>query len=69
MDAVNHIYHNATSDENPRFLKMFYDDMNAYYKAKGHTDDFYIVGEVLSGSDEVAQDYQGLTAMSELDPS
>ena len=67
LDAVKHIYHNATSDENPRFLKMFYDDMNAYYKAKGHTDDIYIVGEVLSGSDEVAPYYQGLPALFEFD--
>ena len=34
--------------------------MNEYYKSKGHTDDIYIVGEVLSGSDEVAPYYQGL---------
>lgn len=67
LDAVKHIYHSATSDENPRFLKMFYDDMNAYYKAKGHTDDIYIVGEVLSGSDEVAPYYQGLPALFEFD--
>ena len=67
LDAVKHIYHSGTSDENPRFLKMFYDDMNAYYKAKGHTDDIYIVGEVLSGSDEVAPYYQGLPALFEFD--
>ena len=41
--------------------------MNAYYKAKGHTDDIYIVGEVLSGSDEVAPYYQGLPALFEFD--
>ena len=67
LDAVKHIYHSATSDENPRFLKMFYDDMNAYYKQKGHTDDIYIVGEVLSGSSEVAPYYQGLPALFEFD--
>lgn len=27
LDAVKHIYHNATSDENPRFLNTFYHDM------------------------------------------
>ena len=42
LDAVKHIYHSETSEENPRFLKMFYEDMNAYYKQKGHTDDFYM---------------------------
>lgn len=67
LDAVKHIYHSATSDENPRFLKMFYDDMNEYYKSKGHTDDIYIVGEVLSGSDEVAPYYRGLPALFEFD--
>lgn len=67
LDAVKHIYHNATSDENPRFLKMFYDDMNAYHKQKGHTDDIYIVGEVLSGSSEVAPYYAGLPALFEFD--
>ena len=67
LDAVKHIYHSATSDENPHFLKMFYDDMNEYYKSKGHTDDIYIVGEVLSGSDEVAPYYQGLPALFEFD--
>lgn len=67
LDAVKHIYHSATSDENPRFLKLFYDDMNAYYKQKGHTDDIYIVGEVLSGSSEVAPYYEGLPALFEFD--
>lgn len=34
LDAVKHIYHSATSNENPRFLNMFYEDMNTYYKQK-----------------------------------
>lgn len=67
LDAVKHIYHSATSDENPRFLKMFYDDMNAYYKQKGHADNIYVIGEVLSGSDEVAPYYKGLPALFEFD--
>lgn len=67
LDAVKHIYHSAASGENPRFLKMFYNDMNAYYKQKGHTDDIYIVGEVLSGSAEVAPYYEGLPALFEFD--
>ncbi len=67
LDAVKHIYHNAKSDENPRFLKTFYDEMNAYYKQKGKTDELYMVGEVLSGSDEVAPYYQGLPALFEFD--
>ncbi|WP_300726454.1 alpha-amylase family glycosyl hydrolase [uncultured Bacteroides sp.] len=63
LDAVKHIYHSATSDENPRFLKMFYDDMDAYYKQKGGKDDFYMVGEVLSEHNEVAPYYKGLPAL------
>lgn len=65
LDAVKHIYHSAISDENPRFLKMFYEDMNTYYKQKGHTDDFYMVGEVLSEHNEVAPYYAGLPALFE----
>lgn len=65
LDAVKHIYHNATSDENPRFLKTFYDDMNAYYKQTGKSDDFYMVGEVLSEHNEVAPYYAGLPALFE----
>ena len=57
LDAVKHIYHSATSNENPRFLNMFYEDMNTYYKQKGHTDNFYMVGEVLSEYNEVAPYY------------
>lgn len=67
LDAVKHIYHNAASDENPRFLKMFYDDMNAHYKQQGKPNDIYIVGEVLSGNDEVAPYYRGLPALFEFD--
>lgn len=65
LDAVKHIYHDAKSDENPRFLNMFYTDMNNYYKQKGNTDDFYMVGEVLSEYDEVAPYYAGLPALFE----
>lgn len=65
LDAVKHIYHSANSDENPRFLKMFYEDMDAYYKKQGHTDDFYMVGEALSEHNEVAPYYAGLPALFE----
>lgn len=65
LDAVKHIYHNETSDENPRFLNMFYNDMNDYYQQKGNTDDFYMVGEVLSEHDKVAPYYAGLPALFE----
>lgn len=65
LDAVKHIYHDANSDENPRFLNMFYNDMNNYYKQKGNTEDFYMIGEVLSEHNEVAPYYAGLPALFE----
>ena len=65
LDAVKHIYHNTLSDENPRFLKAFYDHCNASYKAAGHSDDIYMVGEVLSEHDQVAPYYAGLPALFE----
>ena len=65
LDAVKHIYHNARSDENPAFLRTFYDDMNAAYHDQGHADDLYMVGEVLSEHNEVAPYYAGLPALFE----
>lgn len=65
LDAVKHIYHNETSDENPRFLKKFYNAINTIYKENGHSDDVYMVGEVLSDADKVAPYYQGLPAFFE----
>lgn len=67
LDAVKHIYHNAGGSENPAFLKIFYDELNAYYKGKGKTEELYMVGEVLSGAAEVAPYYQGLPALFEFD--
>lgn len=65
LDAVKHIYHNTTGNENPRFLNQFYEDMNTHYKQKGHTEDFYMVGEVLSEHNEAAPYYAGLPALFE----
>lgn len=65
LDAVKHIYHNAGSDENPTFLKKFYDHCNAKYKACGHADDFYMVGEQFSEAKEVAPYYKGIPALFE----
>ena len=48
-------------------MRTFYDELNAYYKQKGKTEDLYIVGEVLSGASEVAPYYQGLPALFEFD--
>lgn len=66
LDAVKHIYHSATSDENPRFLEAFYNAVNEHYK-KTHTEDIYVVGEVLSSANEVAPYYSGLPALFEFD--
>ena len=65
LDAIKHIYHSATSDENPTFLKKFYDHCNATYKAAGHSDNIYMVGEHFSEASEVAPYYKGLPAFFE----
>jgi len=65
LDAVKHIYHAANSDENPTFLKKFYDYCNSYYKGTGHSGDFYMVGEQYSDANEVAPYYKGLPALFE----
>ncbi|MCQ2174218.1 MAG: alpha-amylase family glycosyl hydrolase [Bacteroidales bacterium] len=65
LDAVKHIYHNASSDENPTFLKKFYDHCNATYKSCGRSDNIYMVGEHFSEPREVAPYYKGLPAYFE----
>lgn len=65
LDAVKHIYHNAASEENPVFLKKFYDRCNKTYKANGHTDDIYMVAEHFSEAAEVAHYYSALPAYFE----
>lgn len=65
LDAVKHIYHNASSSENPTFLKKFYDRCNATYKATGAKSDFYMVGEMLDEYGSVAPYYAGLPALFE----
>ncbi len=65
LDAVKHIYHSATSSENPTFLNTFYNEMNDYYKSLGNSDELYMVGEVLSDYSEVAPYYYGLPALFE----
>jgi len=65
LDAVKHIYHNANSNENPTFLKKFYDHCNASYKQNGGKGEFYMVGEQFSAAGEVAPYYKGLPAFFE----
>ena len=66
LDAVKHIYHNSYSNENPTFLKGFYEDLNSYYKA-ANGEELYMVGEVLDGATNVAPYYAGLPALFEFD--
>lgn len=65
LDAVKHIYHNALSNENPAFLKAFYDHCNNTYKTCGGNGDIYMVGEVFDEADKVAPYYKGLPALFE----
>lgn len=65
LDAVKHIYHNASSTENPTFLGKWYDACSQLYTAAGGTDDFYMVGEVFSEASAVAPYYAGLPACFE----
>ncbi|MBQ9476290.1 MAG: alpha-amylase [Bacteroidales bacterium] len=63
LDAVKHIYHNTASNENPTFLKAFYDHCNTIWKANGGSGNIYVIGEVLSEHDQVAPYYNGLPAL------
>ena len=65
LDAVKHIYHNAGSNENPVFLKKFYDRCNASYKENGGEGEFYMVGEMLDSGENAAPYYAGLPALFE----
>lgn len=65
LDAVKHIYHNQSSDENPLFLQKFYERMNRTYKAAGGEGDFYMVGEMLDEAANAAPYYKGLPALFE----
>ncbi len=62
LDAVKHIYHNASSDENPTFLRKFYDHCNSTFKAAGGQGEFYMVGEHFSEASQVAPYYKGIPA-------
>lgn len=65
LDAVKHIYHNASSDENPTFLKKFYDHCNATYKGRGGQGEFYMVCEVFDSYQVAAPYYKGTPACFE----
>ena len=64
LDAVKHIYHDAISDENPEFLRKFYEELNSYFADKSYFNEpLYMIGEVLSEHNEVAPYYKGLPAL------
>ena len=65
LDAVKHIYDSETSDENPTFLKKFYDHCNATYKSAGHSGNIYMVGEQWNEPALVIPYYKGLNAFFE----
>ena len=67
LDAVKHIYSADRGTENPQFLKLWYDRCNATWHEAGHTDDFYMVGEVWMDAGSVAPYYKGLPACFEFD--
>lgn len=68
LDAVKHIcggissYNNVS---NRKFLKAWYDRCNATYKAQGHSDDIFMVGEVWDGHDVEKYYYQGINSCFE----
>lgn len=62
LDAVKHIYQSEISDENPIFLRKFYD------KLKLEKPDLYMIGENLSGNyKDVSPYYKGLPALFNFD--
>ncbi|MFA6334244.1 MAG: alpha-amylase family glycosyl hydrolase [Bacteroidales bacterium] len=62
LDAVKHIYQNEDSDENPKFLEKFYNEL------KKTKPDVYLIGENLTGDyTKVAPYYRGLPALFNFD--
>ena len=69
LDAVKHICGGIESYNNPanrNFLKAWYERCNATYKAAGHSDNIFMVGEVWDNHDSVEKYYyEGLTSCFE----
>ena len=66
LDAVLWIYQ-AQIKANQRFLDQWYQRLNATYKAAGHTDNIFMVGEAWEGHDTEKQYYKGLTSCFEFE--
>ena len=59
LDAVLWVYNNVVS-ANQRFLDQWYRAVNAAYKAAGHSDDIFMVGEAWEDHKVEKQYYKGL---------
>ena len=66
LDAVIWIYQ-AQIKANQRFLDQWYQRCNATYKAAGHSDDIFMVGEAWEGHSTEKQYYKGLTSCFEFE--
>ena len=66
LDAVMWIYNDST-DPNQSFLEQWYERCNTAYKAAGHTDDIFMVGEAWKGHSAEKQYYEGLPSCFEFD--
>ena len=70
LDAVRHICGGLSSwnnNANITLLQKWYDHCNATYKAAGHSDNIFMVGEVWEGHNSEKQYYKGLTSCFEFD--
>ena len=65
LDGAKHVYHNALSDENPTFWGKMFDELNGYFQSRGHSGQFYMVGEVYDDYDAAKPYYKGLPALFE----
>ncbi len=68
LDAVKHICGGISSwnnSSNQTFLKKWYDTCNAAYKAAGHSDDIFMVGEVWDSHSVEKNYYKGINSCFE----
>ena len=70
LDAVKHIcggIYSYNNNSNITLMQKWYDHCNATYKAAGHSDNIFMVGEVWDGHEYEKQYYKGLTSCFEFD--
>ena len=63
LDGAKHIYHNAASDENHLFWGKMFNELNSYFQSKGHSEKFYMVGEVFDDYQAAAPYFKGLPSI------